>query len=515
MASARWIDLPALASPGVTTRPRPIDRLMLLFPALALALVAVPARYHVTLAEPDLVRMMAAFVYGGASGSRLDAGMHYGESFSFGYYELLYALAPAAALRDPDLVAALMNGFGVCAGLLCAWACTAYFNRLFGPVAALLTAAIFFLSPMMLPVALSGHPLIPAAACFFAAGLLLERATGWSWLLAAALIVAGLSLRAEVALALPFLCIAGAKRQVLPKALLILAAGMVFAVLQHRYAAADGGAGAKLVRYVQSFLSLSHVGRGVVILVLGAGLATAIGAAFVALRRRWSAGLFLPLVLGLPALIAWLPNPHPARHLFFPVLALCLLLGLRVSARLATTPARAALAAIVIIAANQIAAELARPLIVPHYTWSYPEVAGRRATQRVPLGAFALDQRANKERASRERREAIALASHAPRRLVILGDSQHYLIAHLIAADPGLKWSESAWNGLVLTELASAQRTIVLIEKSRGWPRDVTAEALDEAAWKDWPVYQQPSTVSRYDKTPVPAARKLDLALRF
>src|SRR3954465_8490311 len=101
-------------------------------PAVLLALVAAPFSYHTTLAEPDLARMAAALVYGASTGDHLAAGMHYGAPFGFGYYWLVYALVPAALLRDPDTAARVINGMGLASGLLLAIACPAYLARVLG-----------------------------------------------------------------------------------------------------------------------------------------------------------------------------------------------------------------------------------------------------------------------------------------------------------------------------------------------------------------------------------------------
>jgi hypothetical protein len=370
---------------------------------------------------------------------------------------------------------------------------------------------------MMLPVAFSGHPIVPAAAALFAAALLLARAEECRgglqrWASAAgafALLVLGLALRAEIVFAFPFLWLAVTLekplgRSMLPalawKAALLGGAFAVFLVLQQGYVEPAEGAGTRLATFMETFFSVSRVARGVLIFVLGTGVATLVAATFAAwrlgLNRRW-----LPLpFLALPALAFWLPNPQPARHFFFAALAACLVVGAWLVGRSAIQAL--ALAALV-VAGNQAIAELLYRPIVSHYRWSYPS-AGRRATQQVPLGAFIPAQRANQRQAALERDEAIRLAAQAPRRLLVVADDQHYLIAHFIAADPSLEWTERSENDVLFTRLESPRHSIVLVEKYKAWPRDVTAEVLANPAWRSWPVYVQPFTVGRYDKTEVP-----------
>ena len=509
---------PRLLAPGAGARS------LLLLPALLLAAIAVPYAYRVTLAEPDLVRMVAAMVYGGATGLNEAAGNHYGLAFSFAYYKLLYVVAPADWLRDPDAVAMLMNGVGVLAGLLCTVLGTAYFARLLGRAPGVAAAIVFFLSPMMLPVALSGHPLIPAAACLFAAAILLARAeqapAGTARYVSAAgaflLLVLGLALRAEIVLAFPFLWLVISLEKPFGrptffalawKALILGGAFGLFLVLQHGYTEAAGGAGGRLATFMETFFSLSRVVRGGFVFVLAAGVATLVAAALAAWRLRFDRLLLVFFALALPALAFWLPNPQPARHFFFVVLAASLMIGAWLRARTAT--GALGLAALLVLA-NQGIAELLYSPIVSHYEWSYPS-AGRQATQQVPLGMFVPAQLANQRQAALERDEALRLAAQAPKRLLVLADDQHYLIAHLIAADPSLRWSERTENGVLFARLESPKRSIVLVQKYDAWPRDVNAEILADPAWRSWPVYVQPFTVSRYDKTEVPAERRFVL----
>jgi hypothetical protein len=219
----------------------------------------------------------------------------------------------------------------------------------------------------------------------------------------------------------------------------------------------------------------------------------------------------LVLVLAAPALVLWLPNPTTARHFFFVVLAACLALALYLERSPTGTLRRTLFLAAMLVAANQLVAELVRPAIVEHYPWSFESPVTRRAAQRVPLGAFSLDQPANQALAALEREEAIRLAQQAPRRLLVLSASDEYLIAHFIARYPYLRWTEYQWNGVYVTELRGGSRAIVIIDKGSGWPRDVTGAALARAEWRDLPVYEQRTTMSRYDRTPVPQERHFEL----
>jgi hypothetical protein len=505
-----------------------LERTLLAAPCLLLAALTLPFAYHFTLSEPDLARMMAALVYGHATGLQDAAGMHYGARFSFGYYQLLYAVAPSDWLQSPDLAGRLINAMGIVAGLACAAACTLYLRSLFELRAAAAASMIFLLSPMMLPLALSGHPLVGAAASLFFAGWLLVQAqphqgTPYVWrVVAAALLLLGaLTLRAEVILAFPFLLFAA--RAPAPdahapwflyatRAIALIGAFAAFLFLQRGYVAESGGAAASLLGFMQAFMSSGRTVHGLAVLGLGAGLMTLAAVLWTVWRNGASAReLWLPLALGLPALVFWLPNPQPARHFFFPVLALALIVGLCLARSPLGRSRHWLLAVLLIVLGNQVAGELVRPLVVAGYGWSYAPVGERRTTQQVPLGFFPLDQRANQAHAELQRREAIALARHAPARLVVLADAQHYLIAHLIASTEAMEWREARWKGIDIVELRSPARTVVLVNKHGAWPRDVTAEVLQEPRWRDWPLYVQPFTLSRYDRTAVPPERRLVL----
>jgi hypothetical protein len=265
--------------------------------------------------------------------------------------------------------------------------------------------------------------------------------------------------------------------------------------------------------FLKLFLSVSMLGRGIVVLVLAIGLATLV-ALGLALRSRalTRREVLMALALALPPAAFWLPNPQPARHFFFVVLAASLLAAVWVAKR-TRNAAAAVVIALVVAIANQLAAEGVRPVIDSRYAWAYPSASPRRATQQAPLGAFPLDQRANQVQVALEREEALALVRRAPRELIVLGDFEYYIIAHLLAADRALRWTEEVRDGLVVHELRSAERRLVFIEKNSGWPRDVTAEILSRESWRDWPVYVQPTTISRYDRTEVPAARRYEVGL--
>jgi hypothetical protein len=507
---------PEIPSAGVGFKPW----LWLLMPLFVLAAVALPLRYTTALSEPDLVRMLAALLYGHSTGLGVDAGHHYGLGFSFAWYWVLNSLTPDAWKESAVLTAHTMNLYGVVSGVFCSCACLIYLRQLFGTAVSVMASTLFLLAPVSLPLMFSGHPLVAAMGALLLGGWALNRSEQNSttrrylWLAGAwLLLIVALSLRAEVALGFPFLFFVrplANKSSVVAdwirRALVLTSAFLTFLVLQHRFVAESGGAAGSLMTFLQAFVVPSRMARGVGVLVWSTGLATVLCVAVALLFRDRARALVFGALLAVPALLLWLPVPQPARHFQFAVLGVSLCLSMMVCQRLSSLRT-VVLAALAIALGNQLLAEWLRPAIISRYTWSYPSHIERRATQQVPLGWFPSDQRANQMNAELQRSEAQRIAQSSPQQLLVLADSRHYLIAYLIAADQALRWTTGRSNGIVIDELVSDKRRIVLVEKYSAWPRDVTAESLANAQLQHMPIYVQPSTVSRYDVTPIPKER--------
>lgn len=502
--------------------------LTLAMPAVLLAIVALPFRHQFTLAEPDLLRMMSALVYGHVSGDKTMVDFQpYGIAFSFGWYQLLYAIAPEGWLDNPDLVTLLINRFGIVSGLLCSLLCPLYFSVIFGRKTAVVSAILFFLSSMMLPVAFSGHPILGASACLFAAGCLLTLAEdkpvseSWFYLVAAfILLVLGLTLRAEIILGFPFLWLAS-KNRLTGKASWLFKYGLrgsvmaiafgCFLILQHQYLDNSGGGSGALSEFIKQFLSISKISKGAVIFLLSLGGATIVAGCFAIFKgaRLQKNEIFLLLILALPSLALFIANPMPARHFFFPVLAVCLAVSLLL-ARWQPSAKWLLGASLAIVIGNQVVIELIRPAIISrsNYALNYPSLTERRFTPAAPSGAFVLDQPAMIVNEDGERSEAIRLAAQLPQRLVVLADHSFPLVAHMLAKDTSLRAQYQETNGVKYLKLTSPEREIVVVQKFPTWPKDLTADVLNESAWQGWPVYVQPSTLSPYDKTKIPSGRE-------
>lgn len=480
--------------------------------------------YGDLLAEPDLVRMMAALVYGSGTGLELRAGQHYGASFSFGYYQLIYALWSPEVLQRPQGAARAINTLGSVGAWLFALGWCFLCRQLLGGAGARVAAAGLLLAPVSLPFLGSAHPMLLAGACLFGATAclvgsgrggrvrILELAAGL------ALLVLGLSFRGEIGLAYPFIlaCVwtrgrAHRARDLAGVALVLVAAWGVYAKLQTPWIETTGGAWASAQAFVESFYALRRIGRGVLLLVLSLGLAS-----LALLLWRWRdarpVGLrLLPgLALALPELAFWLPNPQPARHLVLAVagLALCAgaLWGDRVN-RLSSVRLWGLVVGLALV--NQIAAELVRPLLVRQQDWAYAAAGARRATPQVPmLGLVWWDHKVLLEAERGMQDEARRIAAARPRQLLVLGDSRYHIVAHLLADDPQLRMHVDEFAGAETVWLTGPGRRIGLISKFSAWPQDTAARLLAQPDPGRTPVYVQASTLSRHDRTDIPPERR-------
>ncbi len=505
-----------------------INLLSLTIPAVLLAAATLPFRNVFTLAEGDLTRMMSALVYWNVAGDKLMADFRpYGIDFSYGWYEMLNSIAPQGWLSNPDLAALLINRFGIISGLLCALACTVYLSALFGRGVAIAAATLFFLSPMMLPVAFSGHPEMGAAACLFVAGWLFSFTEDsdkigltWGYYLGALILLTfGLTLRVDIVMAFPFVWLVakngGIDRQFWLaryglRGLVLAAAFGIFLIMQRHYLSSSDGAAFVLADFVERFLSPSKIVKGLVVLTLSIGGATLVAVIIALMRglRCKQRDFYLLLVLALPPLALFLPNPLPARHFFFPVLAVCVCFGLLIK-HWQPKNVWMLVVAVGVALMNQVVIEIVHPAVTSRATYvqNYPSLTARRYTPAAPSGAFIFDEPALQANEEGERLEAKRLGAQSSERLVVLADHMFYIIAYLFAQDPKLRCVYESVNGIKFLRLQSETRTVVLIERYISWPQDITPVVLQQQAWQGWPVYVQPSTKSRYDKTEIPADR--------
>ena len=104
--------------------------------------------YSHTMAEPDMARMMMAFNYGAMTQKHLAAGFHYGSSFSFGYYDIIYSLFSDNVLNDPVHTAEILNRIAGISAIMLAVSMLAYMQNLLGSARGLFVTISFLGSPV-------------------------------------------------------------------------------------------------------------------------------------------------------------------------------------------------------------------------------------------------------------------------------------------------------------------------------------------------------------------------------
>ena len=267
------------------------ERLFLVASAVAVAALAICGlifQYRGALGEPDLYWVVAGLLDGHANGQGARSPMQYGASFSFGYFEILYALLSDAAFSRPERVMAVINAIGLVSTVTALLFLVVAVTARHGARVAFVTAALFGLSPMVLDLATSGHPVLPSLAAYgLGVALMSFRSAGLSrlllWTLAGLAFLAGLAIRAEIIIALGWPVVMGADtgslgrflRSASPRAVPAGAAVAAFFVLQAGYIEPrSGGAAGTLLGFMQSFYSLGQIGKGVAYLAIGSGVAT-------------------------------------------------------------------------------------------------------------------------------------------------------------------------------------------------------------------------------------------------
>lgn len=497
--------------------------------------------YRDELAENDLYRTLLGFLNGAATGRYLGDPLHYGKNFGFGYIELIYALVAPADLVDRNAVVGVINGVGrVCAVI--ALACImASLRSVYGGRAALVGGVVFGFSPVVLDIAPSGHQLLPALAFFGAASVaLLSDTQGWRRLAAystgAVLLFVGMTMRAELPLAFPWLVLAQRSpatfgdfaRTALQRGAACLVAFGAFYALRHILFPApepgDGNLGG-LASLVATFFRLQNLGPGAVALALGCGIAT-VAVAVIALavetvavlRRRtgdpapWMvrSALLAPFSLVATGTLFWLPNPYPARHFTFVCLGLAAIVGIATARRFRVGPAVAV--GVAIVAANQVASEAARPLVLSRFHSPYtnfPDV--RRTLTAAPLGFSWRHWRTIQHRRAAFTRLGRELEATCEPKLLVLSDQAFHLATNLyrrgdeVVADP---IKVGPYVGL---DISRPGRHAIYLPVAEGWPNDPLPLLQQDERLRDFKIARDPYSRSIYDKAPIPEGRRADL----
>lgn len=507
------------------------DRIATALVIIVVAVFAAAFQFRGTLAEYDLYWVLVGLLDGHATGLGTGATMHYGLPISFGYYELFDHLVPGRILGDPDRLIPVMNAVGLVSSVAGLVALALAVTSAYGTRVALVTVALFGLSPLYLDMALSGHPLLPALAATFAGAALLfaetvgpRRVVAWSF--AALLLFAGLTIRAEVLIAFGWLVVARADTRslrafVTSAALRAVPPGvavLAFFLAQRFYVDPEAGGSGTLAEFLKTFYDLRNIGKGVGFLAVGLGpaLVVATAAALVwslmqarHLPRPELARLLLgPLALMGPCLLLWLPNPSPSRH--FTVLALgsALLIG-RVVDRLRWSPPAVIAAIVLCIAGNEVVSEAARPLLLTRLNSPYVNFPERdRTLTQAPVGFAWRHHEAMQERHDAWTTQASLLAHTCDRRVIVLGDERFEMIAGLYRQGGAPTLSRTTVGGYgAITAIRPDGQRIDLIETYHDWPADAVARLLAAPDVAGAALMQVPWSRSVYDVTPVPADR--------
>ena len=467
-----------------------------------------------------------ALVYGASSGLNEAAGFHYGYSVSFGYYQGFYHLLTQSALLTPAAVITAINVVGFVSAVAAMLFLALYMARLFGNLAAFAVCAVFGFSPVFLDLGTSGHPQLPALALLLAGAWLLTFVTEEErsgalrislGVLAFAIFTAALTIRADEAMAFPFITLLGPRRPWLKasamRAGVLVAASVGFVALSaasyHDSNAVSEGGGF-VANFLATFYKPQTVPRGLFVFLLCAGVvsvATAVALSFTRAARGldrvtgWAIGL-----LAVPTLIFWLPNATPGRHMLFAYLAIAILIAVLLVR--AVRPALVIAIALLLPIANQIVAEATHGVLERHYQWMYPLTVWRRATDSVPIGAFPLDHRAKQEAFTQLADEGRAFAQACTGHVLVMSEDPHFMMMDMMELDRSVRLTSFHEAGTRIVRASGTRCTADFVEKQAPSRRDTLREFLEVSRYDGWPIYFQESRRNPYDRTEVPAERR-------
>jgi hypothetical protein len=514
-----------------------MSRWLLVVPVVLYAACVFPFVYRDVLGEPDLERMAMAILYGASSGLNETAGNHYNYLVSFGYYAAFYHLLPHAILVNSSALIATINNVGFCSAVVAIGMLAGYAERIFGTLAAVGICMVFAFSPVYLDLGTSGHPQLPGFALLMAGAWVLTFATDaqtgatartGSTVGAVILFVAAMCVRADVALAFPFITLLGREVGMTSRSAWIRAAALrlvlltlvcaVWAVIAssgfHDTASADKGGFVR--NFFATFYLLHNVPRGLLVFVLCLGVATTLALIVVpfprAVRAPHRVTLAALALLALPTLLFWLPNSTPGRHLLLAYLAAAILVSLLLTRAL--RPAQALAICALLPVANQVIAEMTHGPIERHYQWAYPLLTARRATTSIPMGAFPLDHEAKQQSFAVLRNEGREFARACSGQVLVLSEEPHFMLMSLIELDPTVRLNNFSQGGPPnqgVTRVIRAHGTRCsadFVDKQASSGRDAARDFMDSPAYATWPVYFQEARRNRYDRTPIPASRR-------
>ena len=491
-------------------------------------------QYRDALGEDDLYRVLVGLLDGAVSGSGIGSSLQYDNTFGFGYLAALYTFLDPAVLRDPDRLMGVINEIGFWSfmiGLEFFWCAVAI---RYGSRTATIALIIFALCPAVPELATSGHPEIVMLGFLFAgACLLLLPFSGWRAVLAATggaiLLLAGMTTRVDIVFAFPWLVLSRADTRspgrfvisCILRSIPPLGAIVVFLVLQKMIA--PDQMGSAVGEFFGRWMSLSNVTRGVLYMALGGGLATVAGGAlagpYLAFRSwrgsRDGSRIALEQFLGPAALVAvpfgfFVLNSGPPRHFLFTYAGLSILIAIALTEGLALSRPIVIGAAFLLGAANQVLGEAVRlPLIAANEANSAyrPIWTGYQTTTLVPLGWEWKRHEALVQRRELWQAEGDKLTMPCQPYTLVLSDVTAQLASRLYAGQSPIKAERPAADDILVT-LGGPDRTIWHYSKSMRWPEDSVALILKDPTYRQYKLYQDPYTMSAYDRTSIPPDRQ-------
>jgi hypothetical protein len=288
---------------------------------------------------------------------------------------------------------------------------------------------------------------------------------------------------------------------------------IVFVALQRSFVGVQMGS--TVGHYFFQFYTWASVPPGVVYMVVGCGLATAAlgGLALLwlvisGLRRHADlAKLLGPLALVIVPMAFFLPNPMPTRHFMLTLAGFGIVLGVAAS-RSPRGVVYAGVAALVI--ANHALAELVRPLLLrvnDAHTPYLPSHDAYPTTTHANIGWFW--QRHAALVARRERWQAFGdmISTSCDSHTFVLSDEGPHIATRLYAAGLPIKAEPFRLAGYFGVHAVRDSKDFIVMEKMNGWPDDPVATVLADPALSQYHLAQDPWTMSKYDRTPIPADR--------
>jgi len=498
-------------------------------------------RYQGLLGESDLYLVLNGLLDGARTSTYLASLHHYGKAFSFGYIMALYQFVDHQTLIDRLRMIALINEIGFwssLAGFVAFWRLT---WSLYGLRSATIAVTLFSFSPMMLELGTSGHQILPAFA-FFAAGSLCLLATAKGALrfplafLGFSLLLLALATRAEIVLGFPFLALARADLQSLPRFLKSAAIRSVvpafafaaFLLVKHFYVEKTHGTNS-LSSFLGHDLIVTRIPVGVLSILVGCGIVTAIVgllAAVLDVRRtavapaRSQAHIDLgrtaigPLALIIPPLIFWIAIPLPVRHFILLLAGMSWMAAWLISAWLHTRPLAMYALVTAIILANQAMGALSAPFILSHIPNKFIALPGDQHLLPfgLPVGSALSYHRTYAAELLRTDRFAEQIRNSCDPNLLVLTNREQQVLSVLYHPDAAWDLKEARIGKFPTWETPVEGRRVIILSELGAWPEDAVATALADPAVRDFKIELDPRAILALPHAAIPPDRVADLS---